>query len=77
MVISSVELYTFIQGSVPPQTECGGLHDGVIENGRTCNPLTIWTVLVLVLVQVRVYVLGDPQSVQLRNATTTVTYRVQ
>ena len=39
---------------------------GLIENGRTRNPLTLWTVLV----HVWVYILDDPQSVQLRNATT-------
>ena len=43
----------------PPKTECGCLHGGVIENGHTCNPLTLWTVPVLV--QVWVHILGDPQ----------------
>ena len=28
--------------------ECGCLHGGVIENGRTHNPLTLWTVPVFV-----------------------------
>ena len=49
---------------------------GVIENGRTCNPLTLWTVPVLEHVQVRVHILGDPQGVHLRNATTTLTMHV-
>ena len=44
---------------------------GVFENGRTRNPLTLCSVPVLVHVQVWVHIPGDPQSVQLRNATTT------
>ena len=32
----------------PPKTACGCLHGGVTENGRTRNPLTTWTVHVLV-----------------------------
>ena len=45
----------------------------VIESCRTRNPLTPWTVPVLVHVRCGcTYVIpGDPQSVQLRNATTT------
>ena len=57
------------------------------QHGRTRNPLTLWTVPVLVgLLCVRVWVwvgvgvgvgggpiLGDPHSVQLSNATTTTT----
>ena len=49
-----------------PKTECGCLHGRVIENGCTCNPLTLSTVPVLV--RVWVHLLGDPISVQLRNA---------
>ena len=45
---------------------------GVIEYGRTRNYLTLCTVPALVLVRVWVHTLGDLQSVQLRNATTTV-----
>ena len=41
---------------------------------RYNNSHPIWTVIVLVHVRVRVDTLGgDPQSVQLRNATTTLT----
>ena len=44
----------------PPKTECGCLHGGIkIENGRTRNPLTLWTVHV----RVWVHILGDPQTV--------------
>ena len=50
--------------------ECGCLCGGVIENGRTCNPVTLGSVPALVHVQVWVHILGDPQSVQLRNAAT-------
>ena len=47
--------------------ECGCLHGGVIENGRSCNRSSH-----LVHVQVWVYIPGDHQSIQLsRNATTT------
>ena len=46
---------------------------GVIENGCARNPLTLCTVPVLVHVRVWVHIPGDPQSVQLRNATTTAT----
>ena len=49
--------------------KCGCLHGGEIVNGRACNPLS--SVPVLVHVQVWVHIQGDPQSVQLRNATTT------
>ena len=58
----------------PPKAECGCLLGGVIENGRTGNPLTLWTAPVLVPVWVWVHILGDPHSVQLRNATTTRTH---
>ena len=44
-----------------------------MENGRARNLLTLCSVAVLVLVQVWVYIPADPQSVQLRNATTTTT----
>ena len=44
------------------------LHGGVTKNGRTHNPLTLPTVPVLVHVWVWVYILGDPQNVQLRYA---------
>ena len=37
---------------------------GVIENCRTHNPLTLWTVPLFVHVWVWVHILGDPQSVQ-------------
>ena len=50
------------------KTECGYLHGRVPENGRTCNPLALWTAPIQV--QVWVHILGDPQIVQLRNATT-------
>ena len=46
------------------------VHCWVIENGRMCNPLTLCSVPALVHVQVCVHIPGDPQSVQLRNATT-------
>ena len=49
------------------------IHGGVIENGRTRNPLTLRTVPTLVLVRVWVQILGDPQTAQLRKATTTTT----
>ena len=55
----------------PLKTECGCLHGRVFENGGARNPLTLCSVLVLVHVQVWVHIPGDPQSVQLRNATTT------
>ena len=43
--------------------ECGCLHGGVIENGRTRNPLTAWTVPELVLyVQVWLHIPGDSQN---------------
>ena len=58
----------------PPKTECDCLHGGVIENVRTRKPLTLWTVPVPVLVWV--HILGDPQSVQLRDATT-ATFRIK
>ena len=64
-----------ISGCPALKMECGCLHAGVTENGRTGNPLALCSVPVLV--QVWVHILGDPQSVQLRNATTTtaaVTY---
>ena len=51
--------------------ECGCLHGWVTENGRARNHLTLCSVHVLVHVQVRVHTPDDPQSVQLRNATTT------
>ena len=54
----------------PPKMECGCLHGGVIENGRTPNPLILWTVPVLVHVRVWGHILGNPQSVHLRNVTT-------
>ena len=53
--------------------ECGCLHGGVIENGRTHQSLTLCSVPVLVHVGVWMFIPGDPQSVQLRNATTTKT----
>ena len=62
--------FIFGQTRVPPKSECGCLHGGVIENGRIRNPLTLCSVPVLVPVQVWVHILGDPQNVQLRNATT-------
>ena len=55
--------------------ECGCLHGGVIENGCSRNPLTLCSVPVLVHVHVWVHILGDPQSVQLRKATTTTKSR--
>ena len=59
--------------SFPLKMECGCLRTWrVIENGRTRIPLTLCNVPVLVHVQVWVHILGDPQSVQLRNATTTI-----
>ena len=61
----------------PTKTGCGCLHCRLIQNGRTLNPLTLWTVPVLVriyvYVRVWVHTLDDLQSVQLRNATTTTT----
>ena len=42
---------------VPPKMQCGCLHGGAIENGRTRNPLTLWTAPV----RVWVHILGDPQ----------------
>ena len=54
----------------PPKMECDCLHGEVIENGRARNPLTLCSVPTLVHVQVWVHKPGDPQSVQLRNATT-------
>ena len=42
------------------------------KRSHTCNPLTLWTVPVLVHVWVWVHTLGDPQKVQLRNATTSI-----
>ena len=53
-----------------PPKECGCLHGGIIESGRTRNPLTLRTVPVLVHIRVWVHILGDPQ---LRKATTTST----
>ena len=50
--------------------ERGCLHGRVIENSQTRNPLTLCSVHV----RVWVYILGDPQSVQLRNTTTTITF---
>ena len=64
-----VKLYSYY----PLKMECGCLHGGVIENGHTHNPLTLWTLSVLVHVRVWVHILGDAQSVQLRNGTTTTT----
>ena len=55
----------------PLKTECGCLHGGVIENSRARNPLTLCSVHAIVHVQVWVHIPGDPQSVHLRNATTT------
>ena len=52
-----------------PKMECGCLHGGEIGNGCTRNPLTQCSVCV----RVWVHILGGPQSVQLRNATTTAT----
>ena len=54
----------------PPKTECGCLYGGVIGNGRTRNPLTLCSVSICTCT-VWVRIPGDPQSVQLRNATTT------
>ena len=52
-------------------SRCGCRHGGEIVNGRSRNHLTLWTVPILVHVRVWVHILGDPQSVQMRNATTT------
>ena len=41
-----LKLHTFSLSLVPPKTECGCLHGGVLENGRTRNPLTLWILLV-------------------------------
>ena len=41
----------------PPKTECDCLHGGVIEKGRTRNPLTLCSVPV----HVWVHIPGDPQ----------------
>ena len=43
----------------------------LIENGRARNPLTLCSVPALVHVQVLVHIPGNPQSVHLRNASTT------
>ena len=51
-----------ITPNVPPKSECGCLHGGVTENGRTRNPLTLCSVPALVHVQVWVHLPGDPQS---------------
>ena len=61
----------------PPKTECGYLRGGVIENGRTRNPFTLRSVPVLVHIRVWVHIPGDPQIVQLRNATTTPTHHCE
>ena len=54
-------------------TQCGCPDGGVIENGRTRNPLILWTEPVHVQVPVWVHILGDPpKHVQLRKATTTI-----
>ena len=62
----------------PPKIECVCLNGGVIaiENGHTHNPLALWAVPVLVhiYIQVSVHIVADPQSVQLRNATTTKSF---
>ena len=52
----------------PPKTECGCRHGRVIENGRTRNHHTLWTVWLWVRI------LGDPQSIHLRNPTSTTTW---
>ena len=60
-------------GEAPSKTECGCLHDEVIENGRARTPRTLCSVPVgrRVHVQVWVHMPSDPQSVRLRNAATT------
>ena len=46
------------------------IHSGVIENGRSRNPLTLCgTVPALVNVQVSMHIMNGPQSIQPRNAT--------
>ena len=67
--IQTEPLHTPFTTSIPPKTECDCLYGGVIKNGRTCYPLTLCSVPALVHVQV--HILGDHQSVQLRNTTTT------
>ena len=42
----------FVYHVAHPKTERGCLQGGVTENGRTRNPLTLWTVPVLVNVRV-------------------------
>ena len=67
----------YIRICYPLKIDRGCLHGEVIENGRTRNCLTLssndlCSVPVLVLVHVWVHIPGDPQSVQLMNATTTI-----
>ena len=56
-----VLLYCIVKFVFPPETECGCIHGGVIENGRACNALTLCSVPVLVHVQVWVHIPGNPQ----------------
>ena len=46
----------------PLKMECGCLHGGIIENGRTSNPLTLCSASALVHVRVWVHLPGDPQE---------------
>ena len=57
-----------------PKTECGCLHGGVIENGRECNPLTLCSVPVHVMMYRRVCTYRVTLRVHLRNATTATNY---
>ena len=66
-------IFIIIINIISPEDGVWLLHVGVIENGRTRNHLTLWTASVVVHVQVWEHILGDPQSVQLRNATKTTT----
>ena len=58
VIYMHVECFTV----VPLKMEGGCIHGGVIENSHTRNPLTLWTVSLLVRVRVWVHILGDPQS---------------
>ena len=68
-------LFCFLLRSVP--SEDGGRLPTWrgMKNCCTRNPLTLCIVPAVVYVRVWLHIPGDPQSVQLRNATTTTTLR--
>ena len=66
-----------VMNKAPLKTECDCLHCGVIKNGCTHNPHPKDCTYTCTCTSVGADILGDPQSAQLRNATTKNTVRQQ